>query len=475
MTTTDPRGEGPDALAELATVPLGEVDPARSRHAGRRSAVAVVAADGDTGGDLLAVAGLADGTLVAVAPDGTERWRYTPTDGAGGVVTLVPFGDGVLVGERGADGWIRHHSAATGERRWRHRSADDVGDPERDSRFYLPFVADAAATTIDGEPRAFVAARRYERSGDADSPRHFESVVAAFEPDGQVAWRYPAAASPIAVDATPSPGSGSPGDGGRVAVGYNRCSDPEEHDTGLVVLDAAEGTERLRWDPGGAMDEPPGQRRVGDVSLTPAGPVVASHADYRGYALDPDGDVRWRVDLARPVERAVDDGTDVVYAYPNHVHATGGGRDAGGASEGGAADALSDEGAAADVLFVTGNTYPEAGRETEARHPREHTAIGVRDGAERWTAPVGGFATGVGADASRVAVPSAQHFRDRDAATHALRTFDVDSGPTGARPSEGVVTCAAVAGDLLAAVEEPVVYHDEGVEHGAYRLRLFDS
>jgi outer membrane protein assembly factor BamB len=432
MTTTDPTVGG--GLTPTATLPLGEADPARSRHAGRRSAVALVAgADGP-----LAVAGLADGSLVAVGPDGDERWRHAP-EAAGSVVTLVPFGDGVLVGERGAAGTVRYHDAATGERRWRHEAATDVGAPQRDSRFYLPFVASAATTTADGEPRAFAAVRRYERT-EEPSPRRFESAVYAFTPDGTVAWRHDAAASPIAVDAAD----------GRVAVAYNRCPDPDAHDTGLVVLNASDGGERLRWDPGGAMADPPGQRRIGDVSLTPDGPVVASHADYRGYALDSDGDVRWQLDLARPVEQPTDDGTDTVYAYPNHVHAT-----------------------AAGALFVTGNTYPEEGRETDARHPREHTAVGVRDGAEHWTAPVGGFATGIGTDGARVAVPASQHFRDRDAATHALRTFTAE-GPTSDRTTDGIVTCAATADGRVAAVEEPVVYHDEGVEHGAYRLHLFD-
>jgi outer membrane protein assembly factor BamB len=436
MTTTEPTVGGD--LRETASVPLGDVDPARSRHAGRRSAVALVPGEGGA----LAVAGLADGSLVAVGPDGTERWQRTPgaPGDAGSVVALVPFGDGVLVGERGPAGTIRCHEAATGELRWRHRGADDVGAPQRDSRFYLPFVASAATGRMDGEPRAYVALRRYERSGDDGSPRHFDSAVYTFAPDGEVAWRYRADASPIAVDA----------EGGRVAVAYNRCPDPDAHDDGLVVLDAADGHERWRWDPGGAMAEPPGQRRVGDVSLTPDGPVVASHADYRGYGLGRKGEVRWQLDLARPVERSVDSGVDTVYAYPNHVHATG-----------------------ERALFVTGNTYPEEGRETAARHPREHTAVGVADGTEAWSAPVGGFATGLGAEGGRVAVPSAQHFRDRDAATHALRTFDVADGPAGTRTTDGIVTSAARRNGRVAAVEEPVVYHDEGVEHGAYRLRLF--
>jgi hypothetical protein len=36
---------------------------------------------------------------------------------------------------------------------------------------------------------------------------------------------------------------------------------------------------------------------------------------------------------------------------------------------------------------VTGNTYPVEGRETDSRHPREHSAIGVSPEREqRWNA-----------------------------------------------------------------------------------------
>ncbi|MFB6157927.1 MAG: PQQ-binding-like beta-propeller repeat protein, partial [Haloferacaceae archaeon] len=339
------------------------------------------------------------------------------------LVAATPFADGVAVGERGPAGTVRLHDAATGAIRWRHATAAEVGEPARDARFQLPFVASLDAA--DG--RLFAAARRYERGDDG---RTFESAVYAFDADGTVAWTVRADASPIAVDA----------DADRVAVAYNRC--PGDHDHGLVVLDAATGDERWRWDPGNA-----GQRRVGDVSLVGGGAVVASHGDYRGYRLDAGGDVRWRVDLATPT--AV--GDETLYAYPNHVHAT----DAG-------------------AVFVTGNSYPEEGRETDGLHPDEHSAFGhAPDGTRRWRAPVEGFAGGVGADGDRVAVPGAQHFRRRDPDAHGLRTVDAREGPRDEVATDGVVTAAAVAGDRVAAVEEPVVYHDEGVERGAYRLHLF--
>ncbi|MFB6305313.1 MAG: PQQ-binding-like beta-propeller repeat protein [Haloferacaceae archaeon] len=395
-------------------VALGGVDPARSRHAGRRSAVTLTPD--------AAVVGTATGDVVAVDPaTGAERWRSDA--GGDALVAAAPFAGGVAVGERGPAGGVRLHDDATGAVRWRHATAAEVGDPARDARFQLPFVA---ALEPAGD-RLYAAARRYERGDDG---RTFASAVYAFDADGVAAWTYRADASPIAVAA----------DGDRVAVAYNRC--PGDHQHGLVVLDAATGDVRWRWDPGND-----GQRRVGDVSLVDGGAVVASHGDYRGYRLADGGEVRWRADLATPTRV----GDETLYAYPNHVHATGAG-----------------------AVFVTGNSYPEEGRETDGLHPDEHAAFGYGpDGEQRWRAPVEGFAGGVGADGDRVAVPGAQHFRRRDPESHGLRTFDVRSGARGERSTDGVVTAAAVADDRVAAVEEPVVYHDEGVERGAYRLHLF--
>jgi outer membrane protein assembly factor BamB len=375
--------------------------------------------------DGLAVVGRADGSVVAHdagAPRPADPcWTTDPVDGAS-VVAARLFAGGVAVGERGPEGAVRLHDADTGALCWRHETAAEVGPPAKDTRFFLPFVAALAA---DGD-RLYAAARRYDRDGDG---RSFESAVYAFAPDGRVVWRHRADASPIALAARD----------GRVAVAYNRC--PGDHQHGLVVLDAADGTPRWMWDPGTE-----GQRRAGDVTLLDDGVAVASHGDYRGYRLGPGGRERWRVDLARPRDR---DG-ETVHAYPNHVHATERG-----------------------VVFVTGNTYPEEGRETGALHPNEHTAFGYTLAGERvWAASVGGFASGLGTAGDRLAVPGAQHFRRRDPDTHGCSVFDVADGPDRAFDTEGVVAAAALADDRLAAVEEPVTYHDEGVERGAYRLHL---
>jgi outer membrane protein assembly factor BamB len=393
------------------TADLGDVSPAGSRQLGRRSAVTTT--------DDLVVAGLADGTVAAFDAGLEERWRNEEAN-RGSVVSLAQFDDGVLVGERGADGEIRLHDADTGDVRWRYRTADDVGEPQRESRFSLPFVADA----VVGGARAFVASRRYERGDDGD--RNFESVVYAFTPSGDVAWQYRTDASPISLDV----------DGDRVAVGFNRC--PGDHADGLVVLDAETGDVRRRWDPPGD-----GQRRVGDVSLVADGVVVSSHADYRGYWLGEDS-VRWSVDLGRPT--GVD--SETVYSYPNHVHAT-----------------------ARGALFVTGNTYPEEGRKTEARHPNEQSAVGVSTSGEtEFSVAVGGFAHETAAADGSVAVPVAQHFRDRDAERHGVCVVNAADGVQTHQSLDGVGTAAALTDDQCIAIEEPVAYHDADEVRGAYRL-----
>jgi len=398
------------------TSDLGEVEPARSRHAGRRSAVALT--------DDLVVVGTADGGVRAFGrPTLDERW-WAPGESDGSVVSIAAVEDGLVVGERGTTGEVRCHDRETGLVDWRFETAGDLGPPQQDSRFFLPFVV---ALASDGR-RVYAAARRYERDRDA---RSFDSVVYAFEADGSIAWRYETDASPIALDRRDD----------RVAVAYNRC--PGAHEEGLVVLDAATGDARWRWDPAAG-----GERRVGDVALLADGAVVASHADYRGYRLGRGGAERWRVDLGRPTD--VDGET--LYAYPNHVHAGERG-----------------------VVFVSGNTYATEGRETDGLHPSEHTAVGVSaSGEQGWTADVGGFASEIGTDGVRVAVPGAQHFRTRDAESHGWRVCDTVDGPVAERRTEGIVSAVDLDGETVAAVEEPVVYHDEGTERGAYRLLVQD-
>jgi outer membrane protein assembly factor BamB len=401
------------------TVGLGDVDPAGSRHQGRRSAVALT--------DDHVLVGTADGAVRAF-DRGTLAPAWDHGSGDGSVVSTAVLPDGVAAGNRGPAGAVRVLDA-DGNRRWCYDTARDVGEPQKETRFFLPFVVSLAT---DGD-RLYAAARRYERRGDRPEGerRHFESVVYAFEADGTVAWRYRTDASPIGLDVR----------GGRLAVAYNRCTGA--HQEGLVVLDAEGGHERWTWDPG-----TDGQRRVGDVSLLDRGAVVTSHGDYRGYALEAGGTVRWRADLATP--RTVDGET--VYAYPNHVHTT-------------------DRG----VVFLTGNTYPEEGRETDVAHPGDHTAFGYSHGGNRrWSEPVGGFASGIDADGAVVAVPCAQNFRERDPGTHGCRLFDVREGHLETADTAGVATAAAVDGTTVATVEEPVRYHDDGTERGGYALHVVE-
>lgn len=397
------------------TVGLGDVTPARSRHAGRRSAVAVV--------DGVVVAGLASGDVCAY--DRTtlrEQWSAGTERETASVVSATPFGECVAVGERSPDGVVRVYDVDTGRLRWRYATGTDLGAPQKPSRFFLPFVVDVRSH----RGRLYVAARRYERDGES---RSFESVVYALEDDGDVAWTHRTDASPISIDVRDD----------RIAVAYNRCPGAQQH--GLVVLDAGDGTVRYGWDPGTE-----GQRRIGDVSLVSDGVVVASHGDYRGYRLRDDGTEQWSVDLARPT--AV--GDETLYAYPSHVHAT-------------------DDG----VCFVTGNTYAEGSRETDSLHPTEHTVFGYGpNGGKRWATPIGGFAGELGTAGERVVVPSAQHFRVRDATAHGYSVFGLDEGAVRTVETDGVVTAVAREDAVTAAVEEPVVYHDDGRERGSYRLHL---
>lgn len=417
---------------ETLTVPIGDISPAGTRHMWQRSAVALA--------DELAVVGAASGRLRAFgvgadATGGAERWSTDLDDEY--VVSLAadPAGETIVAGCRGGDGVVAAVDAATGEERWSYRTADDLGGPQKDSLFFLPYVVDVAA---DGE-RLYAAARRYERdgadaAGDAasgeDGVRTFHSAVYAFEPDGSVAWTYRADASAIALDLCED----------RVAVAYNRC--PGDHQCGLVVLDTATGDARMTWDPGTE-----GQRRVGDAALLGHGGVaVASHGDYRGYRLDERGGIEWSVDLARPTGI----GGETLYAYPNHVCATD-----------------------SSIAFVTGNTYPEEGREAEGRHPNEHSIAAFdAGGAARWRASVGGWVSELAAAGDRVAAPCAQHFRDRDPGAHGLRLFDLREGPADEVGLGGVGTACALGEERVAVIEEPVEYHDGDAVRGSHRLHV---
>jgi len=451
-----------DAGEEL-TVPLGDISPAGTRHMWQRSAVALA--------DDLAVVGAASGRLRAfgVGADstgGAERWTADLPDEYVVSLTADPAGETIVAGCRGEGGVVAAVDAASGDELWTYRAADDIGEPQRESLFFLPYVVDVAA---DGE-RFYAATRRYERadssgSGD-DGVRTFHSAVYAFEPDGSVAWTYRADASPIALDLCED----------RVAVAYNRC--PGDHQYGLVVLDAATGDARLTWDPGTE-----GQRRVGDAALLGDGGVaVASHGDYRGYRLDERGGIEWAVDLARPSRI----GGETLYAYPNHVRATDGGERSGvsgseatGGSENERSESSGGPRTSSElrsdgrIAFVTGNTYPEEGREAEGRHPNEHAIAAFdADGAERWRASVGGWVSELAAAGDRIAAPCAQHFRDRDPSAHGLRLFDLKEGPADEIGLDGVGTACALAEERVAAIEEPVEYHDGDAVRGAHRLHV---
>ncbi|WP_339104450.1 PQQ-binding-like beta-propeller repeat protein [Haloterrigena salinisoli] len=423
------RGDDRDGDREVRSVPLGEIETARSRHMWTRSAVHVAEAGA------LVVTGEWDGTVTARETDSDSleaRWTVDHPDHAIGIASLSSDGaeddseESIVVAGRGETGTIAAYDAATGERRWRYDTVDDLGEAVNDTVFYLPYVVDLEVDSDDGT--LYAAARRYERDGDV---RQWHSTVYAFAPDGAVRWRYETDGSPIALDLD--------ADGERLAVGYNRCMG--DHDVGLVVLETETGDLAWTWDPGTE-----GDRRVGDVSFDGDSIAVSSHGDKRGYLLGPRGAERWRVDLA--VETEIDGET--LYAYPNHAYANDG-----------------------RVTFVTGNTYAVESRETEGRHPNEHRiATFEADGELAWDDQVRGFVHALAADGETIAAPCAQNFRVRDPETHAVRRFDLESGPLGVERLSGIATAAAVADGTLAAIEEPVEYHDEGETRGEYALHV---
>ena len=416
MTGTD---HSAGTFADGSHRPLAGLDPARSRHNWTRTAVLV--ADGTV------LVGGPDGRVTAFEPESEReaRWSVEAESGSGYVVSLAAADTRVAVGSRGADAGIAVRSLEDGACRWRHAAAEEVGTAADDSIFAQPHVVDVEFASGDAGDGVTVAAiRRYERTGDH---RSWSSAVLGFDPDGGILWRHRVPASPVALDTH----------AGRVAVAYNRR--PADGD-GLVVLDATTGDELASWDPNG-----PGERRVGDVAFAgDTGAIaVASHADKRGYLLDPNWAERWRVDLGTPREA---DG-ETVYTYPTHVCVAG-----------------------RTPVFVTGNTFAESTRDPDARHPGEHTVTAVDGGDVAWTHEIGGFARDISVSGSRVAVPSAQHFRKRDADTHAVHVFDAGRGHLGRQSVSGIAAAAAIADSTLAAVEEPVEYHDEGVDRGGHRL-----
>ena len=404
-----------DGNADRRTVELGDIEPARSRHMWTRSSVALA--------ESRMIVGQWDGTITAIDPESlTTVWRVDHGESPAG---LIVDGDHVVAAGRGETGRIAAYDTDTGSEAWAYATENDLGSPSSERVFEQPYVVDCVA----GDNAVFAAARRYERDGET---RRWHSVIVAVDGDGGLNWRFVVDASPIAVDLDET--------GDRLAVGYNRCLG--DHDDGLVVLDTATGDPAWRWDPGTK-----GDRRVGDVSFDGGRLAVASHGDKRGYLLDAEsGDKLWRVDLA--VETAV--GEERLYAYPNHAYAHNG-----------------------RVAFLTGNTYPIEGREAEGRHPNDHRIAAFDgDGTALWDGDLAGFVHGVGTDGDRLAVPSAQNFRERDPAGHALRRFDLSRGGVAVEGFAGIPTAAAIDDGRVAIVEEPIIYHDEGVEHGAYRVHL---
>jgi len=394
---------------------LGEVEPAGSRQNWRRSAVAVA--------DDRVVAGTASGTVSAFHPDGTPQWSVS--DGPDTpLVSLSVSDELVIAGHRGPEGRVRVLSAETGTVQWEYVTAEDVGSPADETLFAQPYVVDSAHV----DDLLVVASRRFERDG---SSRQWSSVVYGFDLDGSLRWGFDAERSVTGFDI----GSGV------VAIGYNRCPAGDE---GLVVLEKTTGEQRFSWTP--EMD---GDRAVGDVAVTDAGIAVASHADKYGYLLNWDGNESWSVNLGG--EQSV--GDETIYSYPNHV-------------------AVSD----GTAMFVTGNTFAVETRDPAHEHPAEHTTVGVEleTGGFQWKYHHGGFAREIATGEGLVAVPSAQQFRIRDSDTHKVHLLVSTTGVAESVAVAGIPAALDFDGNSLAAIEEPIEYHDEGIEHGTYQLLTWE-
>lgn len=397
-------------MNEEEGVALGDAPALRTRGTWRRSTV-----NADDG---RVYVGSYGGRVRALTGEVDVVWT---ADVGGMAVTSSLTDDHLVVGCRGEDGAVTCLDRESGDVIWRYSCRDDVGEASKDSLFYLPFVVDVEAI---GD-RTYAAVRRYTRDGD---DRSFHSMVYCFTVEGEAVWRRSTDASPVAVDVSSE----------RLAVAFNRC--PGEDVDGVVVYDGDSGSRVLAWNPQGD-----GERRVGDVSLAAGGFHAASHVDHRGYRVDLDGDVSWRVDLGCPLE----DAGDTVYSYPTLAREL-------------------DRGA----LYATGNTFPVDGRDTDGRHPGEHTLTRVDgDGVVVWSRQLPGWIPDVEVAGGRVYAASAQHFRDPSPDSHGVHVFDVEEGYIESISTDGVPT--ALAGDRgrLYVVEEPVEYHDGEEVHGVYGLR----
>ncbi|MFC6730423.1 PQQ-binding-like beta-propeller repeat protein, partial [Natronoarchaeum mannanilyticum] len=151
--SSDGRVGGRRDGGEELTVQLGDISPAGTRHMWQRSAVALA--------DELAVVGAAGRLRGVDVNSGAERWS-TDLD-TEYVVSLAtdPAGEAIFAGCRGENGAVAAVDAASGDVLWTYRTAADLGSPQKESLFFLPYVVDVAG---DGE-RFYAAARRYERGG----------------------------------------------------------------------------------------------------------------------------------------------------------------------------------------------------------------------------------------------------------------------------------------------------------------------
>lgn len=217
--------------------------------------------------------GSLDGQFVALAPDGTLKWRYS----AGNKIypSALVAGSLVIFGT--------HHEelvalSLQGQPRWK-LPLQDVVDASAtlgpNGKIYV--VADGAyALDLLGRLHWHQPTADHVRSAPAIHPARLviigttEGSLIALRPDGEVAWEVPLGG---AIE-----GAASVDDEGRIYIGTGR---------GEIVQVDASGSISWRFRTGDEVRATP--------AIAPDGTVIVGSYDSYVYALSPTGALRWKV------------------------------------------------------------------------------------------------------------------------------------------------------------------------------------
>jgi len=275
-------------------------------------------------------AGGGDVRVIALTPDGSERWRATTRDGTSG----VGLGDGTAyVGS--SDGRVYAFDAASGSRRWQYRYGSTEGF-ETGSWLRPTVVGDVVVATA-------------EHAIDDGTVAH--AVVGLDTASGERRWRQPigdnAFTVPVVVDSA-------------VVFGAD--------DGHVYAVEAASGEFRWRFETGYGVRGSP--VRHGDT-------LFIGSRDDRLYGLGIDGTERWTVEAGNDVDAGPAVTSGRVYAGSDDY--TTYAREAATGSE-----AWRHEGQAPVTALAVGGKTVYTG--TDKGTVRAHTA---ETGEVRWSADIG--------------------------------------------------------------------------------------